>query len=113
MRAPTATLIAAAWSLAGCCAGGYPLSSGASPAPFDAFNASMRLAVGMPTNVAILAIGSAPVSAETKSCGVAAGYAWTCQIMKFGCCENNQLLVYIAETPDGLGAVNSWTLRKG
>jgi hypothetical protein len=25
---------------------------------------------------------------------------------KFGCCETNQLIVYIAPTPDGLGAVN-------
>jgi hypothetical protein len=32
--------------------------------------------------------------------------------MKFGCCENNQLLVYIAPTPDGRGAVNSWAVRK-
>ena len=40
--------------LTGCCPGGYPPVSGASPAPFDAFNASMRLAVGMPTDVAVL-----------------------------------------------------------
>jgi hypothetical protein len=31
----------------------------------------------------------------------------------FGCCEGNQLLVYIAPTPDGRGAVNSWALGKG
>jgi hypothetical protein len=99
--------------LTGCCPGGYPPVSGASPAPFDAFNASMRLAVGMPTDVAILVIGSTPVSGEAKSCGIAAGYEWSCQLLKFGCCENNQLLVYIAQTPDGRGAVNSWSVRKG
>ena len=32
---------------------------------------------------------------------------------RFGCCENNQLLVYIAPTPDGRGAVNSWAVGKG
>jgi hypothetical protein len=111
MRASIATLIAAN-SLAGCCAGGYPLVSSGNPPPFDAFRASMRLAVGMPTDVAILVIGSAPVSAEVKSCGILAGYEWTCQALKFGCCDNNQLLVYIAQTPDGRGAVNSWTVRK-
>ena len=51
MRARIA-ILAAASLLSGCCAGGYPPVSGASPAPFDAFQASMRLAVGMPTDVA-------------------------------------------------------------
>ena len=73
----------------------------------------MKLAVGMPADVAILVIGWAPVSAEVKSCGVLAGYEWTCQVLKFGWWENNQLLVYIAQTPDGRGAVNSWSVRKG
>ncbi len=99
--------------LTGCCPGGYPPVSGASPAPFDAFNASMRLAVGMPTDVAVLMIGSAPVSATASNCGILAGYEWPCQLMRFGCCDNNQLLVYIAATPDGRGAVNSWSVRKG
>jgi hypothetical protein len=111
MRAPIAAL-AAALCLTGCCAGSYPVAPSAYPPPFDAFEASMRLAVGMPTAVAIGAIGFSPVSAEVKSCGVLAGYAWTCQALKFGCCETNQLIVYIAPTPDGLGAVNSWTVRK-
>jgi hypothetical protein len=97
--------------LAGCC--GSPAVWSPGSAPFDAFQASMRLEVGMPTDVAILAIGSAPISGQVMSCGIAAGYEWTCQLMKFGCCENNQLLVYIAQTPDGRGAVNSWTVRKG
>jgi hypothetical protein len=29
-----------------------------------------------------------------------------------GCCEGNQLIVYIAPTPDGRGAVNSWSVGK-
>ena len=73
----------------------------------------MKLAVGMPTDVAILLIGSAPVSGQVMNCGILAGYEWTCELLKFGWWENNQLLVYIAQTPDGRGAVNSWTVRKG
>src|SRR5271167_4553078 len=84
MRAQIAILVAASL-LTGCCPGGYPAVSGANPAPFDAFQASMNLA----------------------------GYEWTCQLLKFGWWENNQLLVYIAQTPDGRGAVNSWSVRKG
>jgi hypothetical protein len=110
MRAAIAILFALL--AAGCC----PVESSAVPAlnppPFDAFQASMKLAVGMPTDVAILIIGSAPVSARAMSCGILAGYEWPCQLMKFGWWENNQLLVYIAPTPDGRGAVNSWSVRK-
>jgi hypothetical protein len=112
MQARIATLVAASL-LTGCCPGGYPLVSGKYPEPFDAFQASMKLAVGMPTDVAILIIGSAPVSAQSMSCGILAGYEWTCQLMTFGCWADNQLLVYIAQTPDGRGAVNSWSVRKG
>ena len=112
MRAWVATLVAASL-LAGCCPGPYPAVSGANPAPFDAFQASMKLAVGMPTDVAILLIGSQPVSGQVASCGILAGYEWTCQLLRFGCCDNNQLLVYVAQTPDGRGAVNSWSVRKG
>ena len=81
--------------------------------PFDAFQAGMRLAVGMPTDVAIQVIGWAPVSTKATSCGVLTGYEWPCEVLKFGCCEGNQLLVYVAPTPDGRGAVNSWALGKG
>jgi len=50
----------AAFMLAGCCVGGYPpVWSANAPPPFDAFHAGMKLAVGMPTDVAILIIGSA------------------------------------------------------
>jgi hypothetical protein len=71
MRAQIASLVAASL-LAGCCASGYPAVSGASPPPFDAFQASMKLAVGMPTDVAILLIGSQPVSGQATSCGILA-----------------------------------------
>jgi hypothetical protein len=98
--------------LAGCCVGGYPPIWSADQPPFSAFQAGMRLAVGMPTDVAILVIGSAPVSAEATSCGVVTGTEWPCQVLKFGCCEGNQLLVYVAPTPDGRGAVNNWALGK-
>jgi hypothetical protein len=111
MRERIATLVAASL-VTGCCAGRYPALSDANPAPFDAFQASMKLAVGMPTDAAILVIGSTPVSIEVKSCGVLAGYEWTCQALKFGWWENNQLIVYIAPTPDGRGAVNSWSVRR-
>jgi hypothetical protein len=113
MRAPIVIFLAA-FMLVGCCGAGYPVVVWSpNPPPFDAFQAGMRLAVGMPLDVAILAIGSAPVSGEVKSCGIAAGYEWPCEVVKFGCCENNQLLVYVALTPDGRGAVNSWAVRKG
>jgi hypothetical protein len=110
MRAPIVTFLAA-FSLAGCCGEPIVVWSPNSP-PFNAFQAAMRLQVGMPTDVAISLIGSAPVSGEAKSCGVAGGYEWPCQLLKFGCCGNNQLLVYIAPTPDGRGAVNSWSVGK-
>ena len=72
----------------------------------------MKLAVGMPTDVAILIVGSRPVSSKATSCGVLTGYEWPCDVLKFGCCEGNQLLVYIAPTPDGRGAVNCWAVGK-
>jgi hypothetical protein len=111
MRALTA-LFLAAFLLAGCCGCPIVVWSPNGP-PFNAFQAAMRLQVGMPTDAAILAIGSPPVSGEAKSCGVLAGFEWPCQVLRFGCCENNQLLVYIAPTPDGRGAVNSWAVGKG
>jgi hypothetical protein len=53
--------------------------------PFDAF----ELAVGMPTDVATLVIGSAPVSGSVMNRGILAGYEWTCQLLKFGCYVSN------------------------
>jgi hypothetical protein len=61
----------------------------------------MGLVVGMPTDIAIQVIGWAPVSTKATTCGIAAGYEWPCQVLKFGCC---QLLVYIARSPDGPGS---------
>jgi hypothetical protein len=112
MRALIA-MVLPAFLLAGCCGGGYPIVAWSpNPPPFDAFQASMRLAVGMPLDVAILVVGAAPISGQVESCGIAAGYEWPCEVVKFGCCDN-QLLVYVAPTPDGRGAVNSWAVRKG
>ena len=82
------------------------------PSPFDAFHAGMGLVVGMPTDIAIQVIGWAPVSTKATTCGIAAGYEWPCQVLKFGCCEGDQLVVYLAPSPDGRGAVNSWALGK-
>ncbi|HWY81150.1 MAG TPA: hypothetical protein VNY10_04300 [Roseiarcus sp.] len=63
----------------------------ADPPPFNAFQAGMKLAVGMPTDVAILIIGSRPVSSKATSCGVLTGYEWPCDVLKFGCCEGISL----------------------
>lgn len=106
------SLFLSAFLLAGCCVSGYPPQWSADQPPFNAFQAGMRLAVGMPADIAIHVIGSAPVSMHATSCGVLTGFEWPCQVMKFGCCEGNQLLVYISPSPDGRGAVNSWALAK-
>jgi len=111
MRALT-SLFLAAILLAGCCVGGNPPLWNGGPPPFNAFQAAMRLQVGMPADIAILIAGAPPHSAEAKSCGVATGYEWPCQVLTFGCCEGNQLIVYIAPTPDGRGAVNSWSVGR-
>jgi hypothetical protein len=106
------SLFLAAFMLAGCCVGGYPPQGSADQPPFSAFQAGMKLGVGMPTDVAMLIIGSRPVSSKATNCGVAGGYEWPCQVLTFGCCEGNQLVVYIAPSPDGRGAVNSWSVGK-
>src|ERR1700722_6530658 len=111
MRALIAMFLAA--SLSGCCVGGCPPMFSADQPPFNAFQAGMKLAVGMPTDVAILIVGSRPVSSKATSCGVLGGEEWPCDVLKFGCCEGNQLVVFIAPTPDGRGAGNSWALGKG
>jgi hypothetical protein len=111
MRALIAMLLAVL--LTGCCVGGYPPVWSADQPPFNAFQAGMKLAVGMPTDVAILIIGSRPVSSKATSCGVLGGDEWPCDQLRFGCCEGNQLVVYIAPTPDGRGAVNSSGFGKG
>lgn len=98
--------------LAGCCPGGAPAIEGATPPPFDAFEASLRLAVGMPREVAILRVGWIPVSSEVTTCGVLAGAAFPCELLKFGMFGNNQLDVYLAPAGDQ-AVVNSWVAHKG
>src|ERR1700677_5313291 len=105
MRALIAMLLAVL--LTGCCVGGYPPVWSADQPPFNAFQAGMKLAVGMPTDVAILIVGSRPVSSKATNCGVLAGEERPCDELKFGCCEANELGVYIAPTPHGRGAVHS------
>ncbi|HKN27932.1 MAG TPA: hypothetical protein VJY34_08605 [Roseiarcus sp.] len=100
--------------LAGCAPGGYPAVPDAPPPPpFDAFQAGMRLAVGMPLDAAILAIGWAPIYGQTTTCGVMAADASPCQAVTFGRYENNRLVVYVAPTHEGYSVVSSWTVYKG
>jgi hypothetical protein len=90
------SLFLAAIPLAGCCVGGNPPLWNGGPPPFNAFQAAMRLQVGMPADIAILLTGATPVSAQAKSCGVAGGYEWPCRVLTFGCREGNQTLPGIA-----------------
>ena len=107
-----ALIFISALALNGCCAGGLPAVEGASPPPFDAFQASMRLAVGMPREVAILRIGWTPISSEATTCGVLTGFAFPCELLRFGFYNNNQLDVYLAPGGDGVAVVNSWSIHK-
>jgi hypothetical protein len=111
MRSPLAPLLGAL-SLAGCAAGGYPANPNATPPPFDAFQGAMRLAVGMPVDVAILRIGWTPISGQVTTCGILAGDATPCEVLKFGAYENNQLFVYLVPTDAGYSVVSSWTVHK-
>ena len=112
MRFPIA-IVSAALILAACNPGGYPAIPGATPPPFDAFEAGMRLAVGMPSDVAILRIGWAPISGQTTTCGVLAGAESPCEVIKFGAYENNQLFLYVVPTDGGPSVVSSWVVHKG
>jgi hypothetical protein len=103
--------LSAAWLAAGCSAGGFPAIEGASPPPFDSFEAGMRLAVGMPRDVAILRVGWTPVSSEVTTCGVLAGYGFPCEVLRFGMFSNNRLDVYLAPT-NADAVVNSWVAHK-
>ena len=76
--------IVSALALTGCAAGGYPAIPDTTPPPFDAFQAGMRLAPGMPLDVAILRIGWAPISAQTTTCGILAADESPCQVVTFG-----------------------------
>ena len=93
--------------LVGCNAGGAPALTGEASPPFDAFQASLRLAVGMPQDVAIEAVGSFPVSAEVAHCGVLAAESATCQVLKFGWSGRNRLDVYV-EATNGVRHPSGW-----
>lgn len=112
LRSRIAILLSASL-LAGCAPGGDPAIQGSTPPPFDAFQAGMRLAPGMPLDVATLRIGWAPISAETTTCGVLAADANPCEVVAFGRYDNNQLLVYVVPAGDGSSIVSSWTVHKG
>ena len=113
MRARTAVLLVGL-SLSGCAPGGYPVvyEAEAPAPPFDAFQAGMRLQVGMPAEVAIRRIGWAPVSSQVTTCGILAGDANTCELLTFGTYDNNQLLVYVTPTDRGYSVVTTWTVHK-
>jgi hypothetical protein len=104
-------ILFAALLLAGCAPGGSPAIEGAAPPPFDAFQAGMRLAPGMPLDVAILRIGWQPISGQTTTCVVLV--ADPCELIKFGAYENNQLFVYVVPTDMGYSVVSSWIVHKG
>ncbi len=112
LRSRIAILFAASL-LAGCDPGGSPAIEGATPPPFDAFQAGMRLAVGMPLDVAILRIGWQPISGQTTTCGVLVADANPCEVVTFGRYDNNQLLVYVVPTHEGYSVVSSWVVHKG
>src|ERR1700721_3747015 len=101
MRALIAMFLAAL--LSGCCVGGYPPMFSADQPPFNAFQAGMKLAVGMPTDVAILIVGSPPVSSKATSCGVLGGEEWPCDVLKFGCWGDNQFVFFLPKTHAGRG----------
>jgi len=67
----------------------------------------------MPQDVAIEAIGLLPVYAQVTHCGVLAAQSATCQMLKFGSSENNQLDVYVEVTDDGRALVSGWLVQKG
>ena len=105
-------ILFAALLLTGCNPGGNPAIQGASPPPFDAFQAGMRLAVGMPLDVAILRIGWQPVSGVTTTCGVMAADESPCEAVTFGDYENNRLVLYVVPTDQG-SILTSWIVHKG
>lgn len=107
-----AALVLAA-PLLGCDGGGEAWVAEGFPPPFDAFQASLRLAVGMPQEVAIAAIGSLPIDGRVTHCGVLAAQSATCQVLRFGSSENNRLDVYVEATEDGLAVVSGWLVQKG
>jgi hypothetical protein len=106
-------VLLAAAGLAGCEPGGLPALRGSYPPPFDAFDAAQRLQVGMPREIAILAVGWTPISSQTSTCGVMAMEASPCEVMTFGVFDNNRLIVYLVPTGQGFSIVSSWMAKKG
>ena len=73
----------------------------------------MRLAPGMPLDVAILRIGWQPISGRTTTCGILAADESPCEVVTFGRFENNQLFVYVVANHYGGLIVSSWVAQKG
>ena len=112
MRSRLAILTAGA-CLSGCAPGGYPALRDSYPPPFDAFQAAQQLQVGMPREVAIIAIGWSPISSQTTGCGTMTTVDSQCELMTFGVYENNRLNVYLVPTGQGFSVVTSWLAHKG
>jgi hypothetical protein len=107
------SIFSAAAVLAGCAPGGYPALRDSYPPPFDAFGASQRLQVGMPREIAIIAIGWSPISSQTTTCGVLTAVDSPCEVLTFGVFDNNRLTVYLVPTGQGFSVVTSWLAHKG
>ena len=87
--------------------GGYPALRDSYPPPFDAFFASQQLQVGMPREIAIIAIGWSPISSQLTTCGVLTTVDSQCEAMTFGVFDNNRLTVYLVPTGHGYSVVTS------
>lgn len=107
------TILALAACLSGCAPGGYPALRDSYPPPFDAFFASQQLQVGMPREIAIIAIGWSPISSQLTTCGVLTAVDSQCEALTFGVFDNNRLTVYLVPTGQGFSVVTSWLAHKG
>ncbi len=105
-------VLAVAACLSGCAPGGYPALRDSYPPPFDAFFASQQLQVGMPREIAILAIGWSPISSQLTTCGVLTTVDSQCEALTFGVFDNNRLTVYLVPTGHGFSVVTSWLAHK-
>jgi len=113
LRSRLAILTAGTACLSGCAPGGWPALLDFHRPPFDAFQAAQQLQVGMPREVAIIAIGSSPLFSQSSSCGVATTLDSPCEVMTFGVLDNNRLDVYLVPTGHGFSVVTSWLAHKG
>lgn len=112
MRSRLAIFVIAAL-LSGCAPGGYPALRDSYPPPFDAFQAGQQLQVGMPREIAIIAVGWSPIWSQTTTCGVLAAQDSPCEVLAFGVFDNNRLYVYLVPTGQGYSVVTSWLAHKG